>query len=319
MSDTLVNIKWFSELPLEGKVDRNFINMRTEFAWFVAQDASHANLFKLPELPDKSVDIGVIIIPKKVEPFISLDIVGHLKRVCRKYAFMQEGPSWYFQNLPLQQSFWFYNIMLNADFVLAHNDTDADYYEGLLQKPVFINPTLMIEDNIKDVEQIERKGVMLGGNLVRWYGGFNSLIIAQVAGEDIYAPQMGRMEKEELGIQEINHLPYLQWVDWIKELNKVKYAVHLNPNTIGGTFNLNCAYLGIPCIGNEEANTQKLCFPDLSIRANDMTKARKLMKRLVEDQNFYSYISTKAKENYNLHFSESTYKNTWQKIIKSIS
>jgi hypothetical protein len=313
-----MEVRWFSELPLQGKVPRNFRNMRTEFAWFVAQDSSHTNLFNLPQLPDQSIDVGIIIIPKKVEPFLSMDIVGHLKRVCKKYAFMQEGPSWYFQSLPLQQSFWFFNIMLNADFVLAHNDTDKEYYEGLLGKPVFINPTLMIEDSIKSLPSVDRKGTMLGGNLVRWYGGFNSLIVAQEAGDNIQAPQMGRMDKAELGIQEIKHLPYLEWVDWIKELNKVKYAVHLNPNTIGGTFNLNCAYLGIPCIGNEEANTQKLCFPELSVRANDIGKARKLMKRLVEDQSFYSYISRQAKENYIKYFSEDVYKLSWNEIINNL-
>lgn len=319
MSDTLVNIKWFSELPLEGKVDRNFTNMRTEFAWFVAQDASHTNLFKLPELPDNSVDIGVIIIPKKVEPFVGLDIVGHLKRVCKKYAFMQEGPSWYFQSLPLQQSFWFYNIMLNADFVLAHNDIDAKYYEGLLEKTVYINPTLMIEDSIKDIEQVEREGVMLGGNLVRWYGGFNSLVVAQLAGEGIYAPQMGRMDPLEPSMQEINHLPYLEWVDWIKALNKVKYAVHLNPNSIGGTFSLNCAYLGIPCIGNEDSNTQRLCFPSLSIRPDNITSAKALMKMLVTNKTFYDNVCKTAKENYQKYFSETNYKKVWSGIVDDLS
>ena len=318
MSDTLINIKWFSELPLEGKVDRNFTNMRTEFAWFVAQDASHTNLFKLPELPDNSVDIGVIIIPKKVEPFVGLDIVGHLKRVCKKYAFMQEGPSWYFQSLPLAESLWFYNIMLQSDFVLAHNSIDREYYQGLLDKPVYINPTLMIEDSVKDLPEVERKGVMIGGNLVRWYGGFNSYLVASEANEPITGPQMGRMDKAELQVEEISHLPYLEWVDWIKVLNNSKYAVHLNPNTIAGTFNLNCAYLGIPCIGNIDCNTQRICFPELSIRDNDIKTARKLMKRLVVDQEFYSYISTSAKENYRKHFAEEVYMNNWDSILNQV-
>jgi len=32
-----------------------------------------------------------------------------------------------------------------------------------------------------------------------------------------------------------------------------------------GTFSLNCAYFGIPCIGNEKVDTQRLCFPELSV------------------------------------------------------
>jgi len=313
------NVEWFSELPLKGKVDRRYKNMRTEFAWFTAQNASHTPLLELPNLPSNSIGIGIIIIPKKVESFLHLDIVKHLKRVCKKYAFMQEGPSWFFQSLPLNESLWFYSIMLNADFVLAHNDIDKRYYEGLLEKPTFINPTLMIEDSIGGISVENREGVMLGGNLVRWYGGFNSLIVAQLANEQIFAPQMGRMDKFELRLEEVNHLPYLQWADWIKELNKFKYAVHLNPNTIGGTFNLNCAYLGIPCIGNKEANTQKLCFPDTSVSPDDLLAAKSIMLKLTKDPEFYKDVGNNAKNNYNKFFGEQVYIKKWNSILEAVT
>jgi hypothetical protein len=176
----------------------------------------------------------------------------------------------------------------------------------------------MIEDSVKDLPEVERKGVMIGGNLVRWYGGFNSYLVASEANEPITAPQMGRMDKAELQVEEISHLPYLEWVDWIKVLNNSKYAVHLNPNTIAGTFNLNCAYLGIPCIGNIDCNTQRICFPELSVRDNDIKKARKLMKRLVADQEFYSYISTSAKENYRKHFAEEVYVENWDVVLNQL-
>ena len=246
------------------------------------------------------------------------DIINELKRVCKKYAFMQEGPSWYFQSLPLNQSFWFFNIMINADFALAHNDKDKRYYEGLLEKKCFINPTLMIEDPISNnlLTTIDnRKGTIIGGNLVRWYGGFNSLIVANESGEKIYAPQMGRMEKDEISLEEINHLPYMQWNEWITKLSQFKYAVHLNPNTIGGTFHLNCAYLGIPCIGNIDTNTQKLCFPDLSIEPNDIKKGKELVKKLRKNKEFYVYCSNQSKKLYKKYFHESVYKTIWNKII----
>lgn len=313
-----IQITWFSELPLQGKVPRSYKNMRTEFAWFVAQGAQHTPLINILSLPDKSVDIGIIIIPKNIKNYAQYDIASELRRVCKQYAFMQEGPSWYFQSLPLVESLWFYNIMLQSDFILAHNDTDKDYYQGLLNKPTFINPTLMIEDSIKDIPVVERKGVMIGGNLVRWYGGFNSFVVASEASVPIIAPQMGRMDKAEPQIEEISHLPYLEWVDWIKALNNCKYAVHLNPNTIAGTFNLNCAYLGIPCIGNVECNTQRICFPELSVRDNDIKTAKKLMNRLVADQEFYSYISSTAKEKYRKHFAEEVYVSSWEVILNQL-
>lgn len=316
-----MEVAWFTEMGYEGKTPRIHKNMRTEFAWFASQNSTHYNIKRLEALQDNSVDIGIIIIPKKVESFLSFDVVKHLKRVCKKYAFMQEGPSWFFQSLPLQQSFWFFNIMVQSDFVLAHNDIDKEYYEGLLEKPTFINPTLMVEDPI-NVDLLtnpnDRKGIIIGGNLVDWYGGFNSLMVANESGEKVYAPRMGRMDKLELQIEEISHLPYLQWDQWMIELSKFKYAVHLNPNTIGGTFYLNCAYLGIPCIGNINTNTQRINFPDLSVQPGDLQKAKKLIRRLKEDKDFYKHVSTKAKINYNKYFSEEQYKNTWQNIIKTV-
>tara|TARA_R110001592_G_scaffold86356_3_gene254792 strand:+ start:992 stop:1945 length:954 start_codon:yes stop_codon:yes gene_type:complete len=314
-----MKIAWFSEMSFDGKIQRTHKNMRTEYAWWVAQDAIHHNILKLQQLPDKCYDLGVIIIPKHVKSFMNFDIVFQLNRVCKKYAFMQEGPSWYFQSLPLSESLWFFNIMTNADFVLAHNDCDKEYYEGLLEKKCYINPTLMIEDpiNAYTLTHInDRKGTIIGGNLVHWYGGFNSLMVANESGEEIYAPQMGRMEKEELQLDGINHLGYMEWDDWIISLSKFKYAIHLNPNSIGGTFYLNCAYLGIPCIGNKHANTQKLCFPDLSVEPNDIISSKKLIKKLRKDKEFYIYCSDKAKDNYKQYFHEEIYKKKWEKIIK---
>lgn len=320
-----MKIAWFTEMNFDGKIQRTHKNMRTEYAWWVAQDAIHHNILKLQELPDNHYDIGVIIIPKDVERFMSIDVVTQLNRVCKKYAFMQEGPSWYFQSLPLSQSLWFFNIMAKADFVLAHNDRDKEYYEGLLEKNCYINPTLMIEDPIdfyrtkQELAHIDdREGTVIGGNLVRWYGGFNSLMVANESEEIVYAPQMGRMEKEELYIDGIEHLPYMEWDEWIVRLSQFKYAVHMNPNSIGGTFYLNCAYLGIPCIGNINANTQRLCFPDLSVEPDDMKGAKQLMEKLRKDEDFYLYCSNKAEELYLKHFHESVYKDTWNNIEKNI-
>jgi hypothetical protein len=312
-----MEIAWFSEMQFSGKTQRSHANMRTEFAWFVAQKATHFCIANLPSMADNSIDIGIIIIPKQVEHFIQLDIVSELKRVCKKYGFMQEGPSWYFQSLSLNQSLWFYNIMANADFVLAHNDVDKDYYIGLLEKPTYINPTLMIEDPIK-LTAVTRSGTIIGGNLVRWYGGFNSLMVAQVSGESVYAPQMGRMDKLELQLEDITHLPYLQWNEWIAALNNFKYAVHLNPNSIAGTFSLNCAFLGIPCIGSIHTNTQRICFPDLSVEPDDIATAKKIMKKLCDDSDFYLYCGSNARKSYVEHFHESVYLSTWNMIIEDI-
>ena len=311
-------IVFFSEMGFTGKTSRKHTNMRTEFAWFVALDADHIPISNISSVNNVSYDLGILIIPKNVKNFINTDIVSNMRRICNKVAFMQEGPSWYYQSLPLDQSMWFLNQMISVDIVFAHNDIDKDYYEGLLEKPTFINPTLMIDDPLAGLSNAERKGIIIGGNLGRWYGGINSYMVASELEEEIYAPQMGRMDKLELQVNEINHLPYLNWKDWIFKLNDFKYAIHLNPNTIGGTFHLNCAYLGIPCIGNKHTNTQKICFPDLSVEPHDVKAAKKLIKKLYTDGNFYNECSIKAKELYSKEFSEESYILKWNKILQSI-
>ena len=74
-----------------------------------------------------------------------------------------------------------------------------------------------------------------------------------------------------------------------------------------GTFALNCAYLGIPCIGYEGLDTQEKCHPDLTIKLGDLKKAKELIKELKNNEEFYLSCSSKAKENYNNLFKESVF------------
>jgi hypothetical protein len=303
----------FTEMGFTGKIPRNHTNMRTEFAWAVVLDATFHPMADISNISE-SYDLGILIIPKNVTSYVNTNIVSEMKRFCKKTSFMQEGPSWYYQSLPLVEQLWFLDQMDAVDIVFAHNDIDRTYYHGLLNKAVYINPTLMIDDLIKDLPSVERANVIIGGNIGRWYGGIDSIRVAAAFDTDLYAPQMGRMHKLELQIEEIKHLPYTEWLGWMNQLNNFKYAVHLNPNSIGGTFNLNCAYLGIPCIGNKDSNTQRICFPKLSVDHRDLLKAIELVNRLKTDTEFYNDVSDEAKRNYEMYFSEQSYKDGWELI-----
>ena len=84
------------------------------------------------------------------------------------------------------------------------------------------------------------------------------------------------------------------------------------PTVAAGTFALNCAYFGIPCIGNADVDTQLLCHPSLSVAVNDLEGARELAIRLRDDKEFYSECSEMAKANYEACFS----KEVWLQRIK---
>jgi len=180
-----MNIAFFSESSVEGKIPRNFPQMRTEYAWYVALDVTHHFVGKLSEFEDKKYDLGVIIVPKNhIEEMMKFPVIEQMKRVCKKVGFMQEGPCWFFQDYSMEQQVWYFNLLMEVDVILAHNQSDVEYYKGLTQKThVYQNPSLMITDEVKPTTKPEdRSGVIIGGNMVRWYGGFDSYIVAREFG-----------------------------------------------------------------------------------------------------------------------------------------
>ena len=297
-----MKIAFFTEMGFDGKVPRNHTNMRTEFAWMCALDADHYNI---QQRPYGDYDLGIVIIPKKNPDFD----INYLKSYgCKKVAVMQEGPNWYWQDYDLAKQVWYFNTLTSADVIFTHNESDRKYYQGLTNHiDVRVMPSLMIEDAIGQVQSVERKNVIIGGNFVSWYGGFDSYSIARAITEDdvVFAPSMGR--KQPLEEQLLTHLPYMNWKQWIHELNKFKFGVHLMRTHAAGTFALNCAYLGIPCIGYEGLDTQMICHPDCTVELGDLNSARQIALKLRNDEEFYLYCSKVSKEMYNIHFSEKTF------------
>ena len=171
--------------------------------------------------------------------------------------------------------------------MFVHNESDKKYYEGLTSKQCKILPSLMIEDEIKNLPQIERKDIIIGGNFCSWYGGFDSYIVAQEANCPIYIPSMGRKMEGDERRPNLYHLPYMNWIEWIKTLNKFKYGVHMMRTHAAGTFALNCAYLGIPCIGYEGLDTQEKCHPSLTVKLGDLVDAKKKLIELKNNEDWY--------------------------------
>ena len=300
-----MKVAFFTEMNFIGKIPRNHTNMRTEFAWMVALDADHYNINQVPE--DK-YDLGIIIIPKK-NPDIDL---AQIKEYCNKVAVMQEGPHWYFQDYDIARQVHYYNSLQKADIIFAHNKKDKEYYQGLTQhKDIRVMQSLMIEDSI-DVNSLtdskDRKNCIIGGNFVSWYGGFDSFIVANnvFKSDEIYAPSMGRKQEGEENL--IKHIPYTEWNDWIKQLSKFRVGIHLMRTHAAGTFALNCAYLGIPCIGYKGLDTQETLHPSLSTEIGDINKANQLLKTLNNNKDFYDKCKEEAKINYDKFYHERNFK-----------
>ena len=308
-----MKIAWFTEGGWSGKIPRNNRNMRNDSAWMCVLDAMHYPIWEVHNVQEK-YDLGIITLPKvNIDKLSQYPLIESLRKCCSKIAYMQEGPHWYFQDYPLDQQIWFFNTLQEMDWLYVHNKMDISYFEGLTGKECKLMPTLMIEDLIKDLPEVERKNIMIGGNFCNWYGGFDSYIVAQEANCPIYVPTMGRKIKGEEQMPNLNHLPYMDWLDWIKELNKFKYGIHLMRTHAAGTFALNCAYLGIPCIGYEGLDTQEECHPNLTIKLGDLAAAKEKLILLKTDKDYYKECSEVAKINYKQYFHENKFNTTWKK------
>ena len=311
-------IAFISELPFIGKVGRDHPHMRTEFAQFCALKADHYCFYQMEKLQSQ-YDHIILLISKtdKLREFVyqKNSLVSDLRQFGKKIWFMQESTAQIYQTKELHHQIWHYNLLQEVDGILSENITDFNYFKGLTNsaKEIHTIPTLIIEDNfvyLKDT--IKENKVMVGGNFNSWYGGFDSYLVASEFDQPISVPKMRNVKNEE---QLVEVLPHVTFSEWMRLLSSYKYAVHLMPNITAGTFSLNCSFLGIPCIGYVEADTQRLCQPRLSVDRFDLEAARNLAKRLKNDTEFYNECSKSALDNYKKHFHEEVFLNKMNKIL----
>jgi hypothetical protein len=318
-----MKIAFMTEMGFTGKVPVNHPNMRTEFAWMHAMDADHYNIRMAGNVV--GYDKVFVIFPKgktflsaegstlikginPVSDLLNIDLVGKIKQNNKEVFIVQEGPVWWFNDYELDDQINFVNMLRASDGIYAHNSHDMKFWKGFTSK-VFLMPTLMIEESVKDIVWTPQDKTIVGGNFSHWYGGMQSFMVAQNLDNDIYT--ITSHSQRQFEDQVINHLPRVTWTDWMKQLSEFKYAIHLMPTAAAGTFSLNCAYFGIPCIGNEKMDTQKQCHPLLSVDVEDVEQATALALQLKNNPSFYEECSKQAKENYRKYYDI----NVWKKRI----
>ena len=304
---------FLTEMGFTGKIPANHPNMRTEFAWMHALDSDHFNIHTYEQV--KNYDVVFIIFPKatvklntvgiematpgadKDIGIYSTSIVETLKKSNKFICAVQEGPSWFFNEYDLVNQFNFYNQLAECDFIFAHNEYDIHFFKGLFPRTKIRRiPTLMIvnKDTCPSVWTPEDKSI-ISGNFCRWYGGFQSYLVATEFQCPIFVPASHCKRPGEEQVPGLNHMPWVFWTQWMEHLSHFKYAASLMPTIAAGTFSANCAYYGIPCIGNEKVDTQTDFFPDLSVDVHDVYEARHLAIMLREDKSFYDNCSNHAR------------------------
>jgi len=318
-----IKVAFISENPTYQFTDHDRLQLhaRTDFAWMCSLNALNLKVDETHKNMD-GIDADIYIyIPPKNSP--ALDMIEWVKyKTGKKIGIMQEGPHDFYHSYDIPVQMQYIKMLTEADFILCHNYYDKKYYETF-NSNVYIMPTLMIEDTIKNLVKISDNRLMIGGGCSSWYGGTDSFMIAYSMKKrdpniHLYMPQMGRNngKESELGI---SILPHGDWYTWMLNLSTCRYAVHMMPTIAAGTFALNCAYLKIPCIGYNLVDTQDICHPSLSVDPGDLVTARELGHMLLVDKDFYEECSNDCYVKYHEHFGEDRWilkmEETFNKIL----
>ena len=324
---------FLTEMGFNGTIPANHQNMRTEFAWMHALNAMHFNIHQFEAV--QGFDAVFIIFPKatvklnavglemttqgkdKDITIYTKPVVETLKKSNKKVCVVQEGPAWFFNEYDVPTQFHFYNQLSEADIIFAHNEHDTHFYKGLFPRSkISVIPSLMIinPDTCPWTPAPEDKAI-IAGNFCRWYGGFQSYLVACDFNVPIYIPASHCKRKGEEQVPGLHHLPWVYWTEWMKQLATFKYAVNMMPTVAAGTFSMNCAFYGIPCIGNENVSTQVGLYPELSVDVDDIYSARHLAMKLRTDPVFYKNCSERAKYLLMISFHFSTKK--WLNYMES--
>jgi hypothetical protein len=157
---------------------------------------------------------------------------------------------------------------------------------------------------------------IIGGNFVSWYGGFDSYIVAREIGDPITAPSMGRKQSREDAIEDIHYMPYYTWREWINVLSQFNIGVHLMRTHAAGTFAMNCAFHGIPCIGYKGLDTQETLHPLTTVEVSDLETAKYLGKKLKDDDEFYDSCMENSREMFKKFYTEEAWLENWNRQWK---
>tara|TARA_Y100000310_G_scaffold64989_1_gene60519 strand:+ start:544 stop:1467 length:924 start_codon:yes stop_codon:yes gene_type:complete len=304
-----MNIGFFSEASYEGKVPRNHSNMRTDVAWVCALDATHHPLLKIQTLPDKLYDVGVMILPKNRQSLLNYPLLEQYRRVCKKVTVMQESYYNYWHDSSIEEQIWYFNFITEMDLIFCHNDIDLRYYNGLTNVRTELLPSVMITDGIVPRNQWG-DAVIIGGNFVWAYGGFDSYQVALELTDQVHAVTTGRMKPEEDNV--LKHVPWVMWREWIDILSKYNIGIQLGTAS-AGTFNLNCSFHGMPCIGYSNVNTQNILHPLTTVEVGEIDKAKDIARKL-KNKKFYDLCMETTNKRYEQYYTEKVFVEHWNTI-----
>jgi len=315
-----MNIKYStSEMGFEGIFKPTYPHMRVLETQLMFLNAYHIPINKL--LSEKKLYDGELLfnIGKGGfdKPYIKFlyenfnNTTLTLKQYFSKVYIYQDGEIGWWNQVDTKLQVWWYNQLQDADAIFVPNNTDINFYKGIFPNlKIQVIRSVMTDEGLDQNKFLPKEDrVIINGPMTPEYNALSQIILAHNTGMQIDIPPMGesKMPKDSWEMAPnlgINYLQYMSWTEWMYNLNRYKIGYMLMPAMASGSFALNCAYLGIPCIGDKRADTQRILFPDLAVDVFDNKKALELTFKLKEDLDFYNKVSTLAKQRYKEEFTK---------------
>ena len=308
-----------SEMGFEGYFPVNYPNLRVLETQLLYLEAYHLPIQKI--ITEGKTYKGSLLynIGKGdfEKPYISdlyhnyHNIVGLLQEKFEGVYIYQDGEIGWWNQVDTRLQAWWYNQLRAASGILVPNSTDVSFYKGLFpDKEIKVIRSVMTDEGLdKSKFKPKENRTLITGPLTREYNGFSQLLLAHNLDMPVDIPPMGesRMPKDSWEMAPnlgVNYLQYMTWAEWMYNLSRYKIGYMMSSATASGSFALNCAYLGIPCIGDKRADTQSILFPDLAVDVFDNEKALELTFKLKNDLDFYIEVSNKAKRLYKQEFTK---------------
>jgi len=315
-----MNIKYAtSEMGFEGYFPVNYPNLRVLETQLLYLEAYHLPIQKI--LDEGKTYKGSLMynIGKGgfEKPYISdlyhnyHNVVSLLQEKFEGVYIYQDGEIGWWNQVDTRLQAWWYNQLRASSGILVPNSTDVSFYKGLFpDKEIKVIRSVMTDEGLDKTKfKPKENRTIVTGPLTREYNGFSQLLLAHNLDMPVDIPPMGesRMPKDSWEMAPnlgVNYLQYMSWTEWMYNLSRYKIGYMMSAATASGSFALNCAYLGIPCIGDKRADTQSILFPDLAIDVFDNEKALELTFKLKKDLDFYIEVSNKAKRLYKQEFTK---------------
>jgi hypothetical protein len=311
-----MKILYLTDLNYTGYSNNFQMGPRPPMSWISGLESYHCSYSNLNNIPHNDFDIAILGCIHENVDVLNIDIINKVRKSSKKLLFQHDSDHRYFyRNNSISRSYMLNFIILNVDGILIHNDLDKKYYENLYKKPCFYHKQLLLDVfNQLSLPKI-KKDFLLGGIEER-YGALDGYMLLQdYPSDEIY--HFGNVETQIPNLNLIyNDFDYIKYNQF---LTKFKITLNLTPLAIGGSFPLQCAMVKTPCIGWNNSNPHKECFPDLVADYGDFEKLRLILNKLINDDEFYNYVTEKARNIFLKEFSSlENYKKNMTEIFNQI-